>query len=249
MIMIGEWLQGGVYQLLPNWRRASTLLLILFTLVLLTGCAKGTAHVTVQMDDSVDVAAVLRLDARTHALINADAEESFLGKLKAAGFPLKKIQDSRSTEYQYLRSYTSQEIKALAALNGSDVVDSDIKTATSWFYTKYDIEVQLHLNKYSDQMLRSVETLDIPKPVVRMLVQSFTVDFKLTLPFNLYGANNAAEQHGRTLTWPINLVDPDPIRMVIYVPKIRNIAMAIGGVVVILGGAVVYLVRRRRRLR
>ncbi|WP_410512276.1 hypothetical protein PaeBR_19950 [Paenibacillus sp. BR2-3] len=234
--------------MLLKWKKVSILGLVIL-LFLLTGCAKGTAHVNVQMNGNVDIAVILRLDSRTQSLINGTMEESLINKLQAVGIQIEKRQDSKFTEYQYLKSYTSQEIKSMVPHTDSEFIDSNVKTAETWFYSKYNVETQLNLSKYSDKIVQSIENLNVPKPLVRLLMQSFTFDFKLTLPVNLFGANNAAEQDGRTLTWHINLADPEPIRMVIYVPKIRNIAIAAGSGIIVLGGVVVYFVRRRRRRR
>ncbi|MNP76754.1 hypothetical protein D3C76_1740530 [compost metagenome] len=78
------------------------------------------------------------------------------------------------------------------------------------------------------------------------MLQNLAVNFKLTLPYNLYGPNNADTQEGNTLTWRISMADTEPVRLVVYVPQVQNIAIAGGGLVLLLGAAAVWYVRVRK---
>ena len=232
---------------MQNQRRKVSILLFLVLMLVLSGCSKGSAHVTVNRDGSVDIAAILRLDSRTQSLIGGKMD-SLLSKLQAAGIQLEKNQDGSSTEYQYLKTYTSMELRSLMTDNkGSDFVDSNVKTTDKWFYKKIDVEAQLHLNSYTDKILQEIGTSTIPKSLIRLMMKSFGFDFSLTLPINLYGPNNATVQEGRTLTWHITLSDSEPIRMVIYVPNLKNIGISVGIGVLIAGGILIFWVRKRKK--
>lgn len=115
-----------------------------------------------------------------------------------------------------------------------------------WLYTKYDVVAQPKLNAYSDEIIDGIGSLNVPKSLVRLLMGSFSVDFKLTIPYDLYGANNAAEQDGNTLTWHVSLADSEPIQLVVYVPDIRNIAITAGVILLILAVLLTWFIRKRK---
>ena len=217
-------------------------------LVLLSGCASGTAHMTVKKDGSMDLAFSMLLDARAESMIGGKLEEVLTARLAAAGIQLNKSQSGKSTEYQFLKAYDSLE--DMQANAGSlNIVDTQIDTADKWLYTRYEIEAQPKLNAYADEIIDGIGTLSVPKSLVRLLVQSLAIDFKLTLPYDLYGANNAVSQEGNTLTWHITLADSEPLRMVVYVPDFKNIAIFGGGVVLILAAVIIWFIRSRKSRR
>lgn len=226
-------------------RKRYFVVLMISMLVLLTGCASGTAHMTVKKDGSLELAFSILLDSRAEAMVGGKLEDVLTTRLEAAGIELKKSQNGKSTEYQFLKAYASlQDLQANAGK--LDIVDAQVEQVNNWLYTKYDVVAQPKLNAYSDEIIDGIGSLSVPKSLVRMLLQNLAVDFKLTLPYDLYGANNAAEQDGNTLTWHITMADSQPLEMVVYVPNVRNIAIAGGGVVLILAVAIIWFIRARK---
>lgn len=207
--------------------------------------ANGTAHITVKKDGGLDITFSLLLNSYVESLIGGTIGELLTSKLQADGIELHKTKVGNSTEYQFLKSFASIEDMQMNA-GSLDIVDTEVGTGTSWLYTKYDVVAQPKLNAYSEEILDGLGKLSVPKPLVRLMMQSLSLDFQLTLPYNLYGANNAAEQDGNTLTWHITLADTEPMRLVVYVPNVRNIAIAGGGIVLLLAAAVTLFMRRRR---
>ncbi|OKP89629.1 hypothetical protein A3844_06540 [Paenibacillus helianthi] len=231
-----------------KWRTLSILGLVLLMLVLVTGCANGTAHVTVKKDGGMDIAFNLKLDSRAESLAGGTIEDLLRSRLQAAGIELHKTKVGKSTEYQFLKSYASiQDVKLNAG--NLDIVDTQVDTENKWLYTRYDVVAQPKLNAYSDKILDTLGTLSVPKSLVRLFMQSQELAFKLTLPYNLYGPNNADEQDGNTLTWHITMADSVPMRLVVYVPDIRNIAIAGGVVILLLALAVTLFIRKRKSLK
>ncbi|WP_052087673.1 DUF3153 domain-containing protein [Paenibacillus wynnii] len=234
--------------MLYSWRKVSIFVLLALTLFLLSGCAKGSAHVTVNRNGSIDTAVNLRLDSRTQSMVSGKMDD-LITRLQKVGIPLRKSQDGSSTKYQYLKTYASfQELRSMMSHSNSDLVDANVETTDRWLYTRYTVETQLHLSSYSDKILQNIDSSTLSKPLVRLLLQGFAFDFSLTLPFDVFGDNNAAVQDGRTLTWHIKMIDSEPIRMVIYVPNFRNIGIAVG-VFVLFTAVTVIIGLRRRRLR
>lgn len=214
-------------------------------LLLLAGCASGTAHMTVKKDGSITLAFSLLLEARAESLVGGKLEDVLAGRLEAAGIHLNKSQNGTVTDYQFLKAYDSLEDMQSQA-GSLDIVDTQVETADKWLYTRYEIEARPKLNTYSDEIMDGIGTLSVPEPLVRLLMQSLAADFKLTLPYDLYGANNADAREGSTLTWRITLADTEPLRMVVYVPDIKNMLITGGGAVLILAAAVIGFIRVRK---
>ncbi|OKP96132.1 hypothetical protein A3849_22635 [Paenibacillus sp. P46E] len=207
--------------------------------------AFGTAHVTVKKDGGMDIAFSFKLDSRAESLAGGTIEDLLRSRLQAAGIELHKTKVGKSTEYQFLKSYASiQDVKLNAG--SPDIVDTQVDTENKWLYTRYDVMAQPKLSAYSDKILDGLGTLSVPKPLARLLLRSLALDFQLTLPYNLYGSNNAADQDGNTLTWHITMADSEPMRLVVYVPDIRNIGLAGGVVIVMLAAGVLLFIRRRK---
>lgn len=226
-----------------NGFKGKIVLIIIMLMLLLTGCAQGTAHMTVKKNGGLDLAFSLLLDSRTESLAGGKIGEFLSTRLAAAGIELHKTARGKSTEYQFLKSYASiEEMKNSGS--SLDIVNTEVQQSDKWLYTKYEVVAQPRLNAYSEEIMDGISSLSVPKSLVRLLMGSFSIDFKLTLPYNLYGANNAAEQDGNTLTWHITLADSQPLRLAVYVPDIRNIAIAGGGLLLILAALVTLLIRR-----
>ncbi|OKP82812.1 hypothetical protein A3844_23230 [Paenibacillus helianthi] len=193
----------------------------------------------------MDIAFNLKLDSRAESLAGGTIEDLLRSRLQAAGIELHKTKVGKSTEYQFLKSYASiQDVKLNAG--NLDIVDTQVDTENKWLYTRYDVVAQPKLNAYSDKILDTLGTLSVPKSLVRLFMQSQELAFKLTLPYNLYGPNNADEQDGNTLTWHITMADSEPMRLVVYVPDIRNIVLAGGTVIVLLAAGVIFFIRRSK---
>ncbi|MFE4713414.1 hypothetical protein ACFRAM_21370 [Paenibacillus sp. NPDC056722] len=227
-------------------KRTAMIVGMILMLVLLSGCAKGSAHVTVHKNGSVDLAVHVKLDSRTESLISGKAEQMLTDKLAESGIELHKVQDGKDVDYQFMKSYSSiEELKAQPS-GSMNIVDAKVITDPKWLYTKYDLEVQPTLSAYSEQIIDSLGMLNIPKSFVRMFMESFAFDFQLTLPVNVYGPNNATSQDGRTLTWHMSLGNPEPLKLVVYAPNIKNIVITLVAVIVILVLLITLWLRRKR---
>ncbi|WP_339188459.1 MULTISPECIES: hypothetical protein [unclassified Paenibacillus] len=231
--------------LLSKWRGFSLLGLLLM-LVLLSGCSKGTAHVTVNKNGSVDFAVNMKVNSRAEALISGKMEDALVNKLKDQGIELEKSQDGKSTVYEFMKSYASfEEMKALSG--DLDIVDLKLDTKDYWFYTKYDVEAKPKLNSYIDTIMDNMGSLSLSKPIIRAFLQNMAFDFKLTLPVDLYGDNNANVEDGRTLTWNVTLADTEPIQMQVYVPNVWNIVIVLIILVVVIVTAIILFIRKRKQ--
>ncbi|KWX87177.1 hypothetical protein AMQ83_14675 [Paenibacillus riograndensis] len=205
--------------------------------------ANGAAYVTVKKDGGIDIAFSLQLNSRVESLVGGKIEELLTSRLQAAGIELHKTKNGKSTEYQFLKSYDSiQDLQNAASL---ELADTEVTTEDKWLYTRYDAVVQPKLNAYSEEIIDGLGTLSVPKSLVRMLMQNLALDFNLTLPYDLYGPNNASEQDGNTLTWHITMADSEPLRLFVIVRNISNIAIAGCAVILLLAFAFILFFRKR----
>ncbi|ASA24027.1 hypothetical protein [Paenibacillus donghaensis] len=227
-------------------KKLYTLLGLLSLLVLLAGCASGGAHVTVHRNGSIDLAVNLQLDSRAESLISGTLEDKLTSSLSDAGIELKKTKDGNSAQYQFMKSYASfEEIRATSG--NWDVVDTTVETADRWLFTRYDVQAQPKLKTYADNLMDTIGTPGLSKPLVRLLMANLTFDFKLTLPLDLIGDNNAAVDEGRTVAWNISLADTDPVQLVVYVPNIKNIVITLSILAVGMVAIILWIIRVKRR--
>lgn len=228
-----------------KWRGYSFLALLLM-IILLSGCSNGTVHVTVNKDESVDLAMSLKLDSRVEALIGGTMEESLINRLKDEGIQLEKSQEGKSTVYQIHKTYTSfEDIRSISV--GGDSVDLKLDTKNYWLFSRYDIEAQPKFNSFTNDLMDNVGGLSLSKPIIKAVLQNLAFDFKLTLPLDLFGDNNATVDDGRTLTWNVTLADADPIQMQVYVPNIKNAVIVLNILLVAIIIAAILFVRKRKR--
>ncbi len=227
-----------------KWRGLSILALLLM-IILISGCSNGTVHVTVNKNQSVDLAMNVKLDSRTEALISDKMEKSLTDKLKDEGIQLEKRQEGKSTVYQIQKNYTSFGDISSTSM-GLDIVNLQLNTKENWLYTRYDVEAQPKFNSYMDTIMDNMGTLSLSKPIIQAVLKNLAFDFKLTLPIDLFGENNATVEEGRTLTWNVTLGDTEPIKMQVYVPNVWNIVIVLIILVVVIITTIILFIRKRK---
>lgn len=221
---------------------------LVIMMLALTGCAQSTAHVTVKKNGSLELAFNLVLSARAESLVGAKLEEVLTDKLEPEGIVLQKTRNGDDTEYMFRKVYASyKDLPAMDTAGNLDIVDTRITQEDKWLYTKYSIVAQPRFNAYTDEILSSLGDVGVPQSLVRLLLQGFAIDFKLTLPFDLYGANNAVSQDGNTLTWHLTLTDSQPLELELMVPNLRNIVIVAGGAVLVITIAIILFIRSRKK--
>jgi hypothetical protein len=198
------------------------------------------------MNRSVDLAMNVKLDSRTEALISDKMEKSLTDKLKEDGIQLEKRQEGKSTVYQIQKNFTSFGDIGSSSI-GLDLVDLKLNTKDNWLYTKYDVEAQPQFNSYMDTIMDNMGTLSLSKPIIRAVLKNLAFDFKLTLPIDLIGENNAVVDEGRTLTWNVTLGDTEPVKMQLYVPNVWNIVIVLIILVVVIIATLLFFIRKRKQ--
>jgi hypothetical protein len=226
-------------------RKWITFIGLILMIMILTSCAKGAAHITVNKNGSIDIGMNLQMDARIQNLVGEKLEKGLEPIMSDLGIEIKKNQSSEKTEYLLLKSYDSFQDIVATNLDFKGI-KIDMEETDRFFYTKYDIVAQVDSKAYDTLMNQSMRTLELPQQLTRFLLRQFKFDFSFTLPIDTFGDHNADKSEGNTLTWNISLTDPEPIRMEIYAPKIKNISILIASVLLILLVGIIYWIRRRK---
>ncbi|AOZ94042.1 hypothetical protein [Paenibacillus crassostreae] len=230
-------------------RRWRTFIGLFFMMILLTGCAKGAAHITVNMNGSIDLSMNLQLDDRVQGLVGEQLDHLLETSLSDLGIMVEKIQSGDNTEYQLLKSYASfQEMAEMQSDFDFKGIKIDRSETDHLLYTTYDIVAQLDHDVYDSYLMQNIGALELPEQLTRFFLRQFSFDFGITLPLDLFGDNNASVEEGKALTWRIALDDPKPIELVINVPKIKNISILIVSIILILILVILYFIIRRRKL-
>lgn len=229
-------------------RQRLTFILLFLIIMMLTGCAKGAVGVTVNKNGSVDVSMNLQMDASIHKLMGKSLDKALDATVSDMGIQVHKNQTGDKTEYELLKSYASlQEMKEIQGdFKG---IKMDVKETNKFFYTKYNISAQLNLTEYEPEILQSIRSFELPEKLSQFILNQLAFDFSLTLPIDVYGENNADNIEGNTLIWNISLTDPEPVRVEINAPNIKNICIVVGSILLIVILVVIYLINRRRKHR
>ncbi|UVI28937.1 hypothetical protein [Paenibacillus spongiae] len=220
---------------------------MLFALFTMAGCAKGTAHVTIHLDGSIDAAAKISLDARAQKLVGTKVEDALENKVRELGYEFKKKATAEALEYQIQRRFASiHELReAFGNWDGRDLV---VEKEAGFFYTRYAITGQIDTGLKADGLLKYIGDLNVSDGLARLFLERLTFDLKLTLPLNVFGEHNADEADGRTLTWHVPLTEPKPVQLEVYAPNVKTV-LIVGGSGIAIIAAGVYLVIRRMKKR
>ncbi|WP_438349849.1 hypothetical protein ACP8HI_04040 [Paenibacillus sp. FA6] len=223
-------------------------ILLFLMVIMLTGCANGAVGVTVHKNGSVDVSMNLQMDASINKLIGKSLDKVLETTMSDFGIQVHKNQSGDKTEYELLKTYASlQEMKEIKGdFKG---IKMDVKETDRFFYTKYNISAQLNLTEYEPEMLQSIRSFELPEKLSQFILNQLAFDFSLTLPIDVFGDHNANKIEGNTLIWNISLTDPEPVRVEINAPNIKNICIVVGSALLIVILVVIYFINRRKKHR
>lgn len=217
-------------------------------LVFSAGCAKGTGHIVINKDGSIDLQAEMMISERVRGLLGDRALERLQETLAERGLSLETESEGSSAVYRLARHYGSVDAlkEDLQWLN-TDNPDSMMKVTTKdrLLFTTYDIQGRLDLDRQVSDAALLAGSL-IPGPMVKLLLRQVDLDIRVTLPYKLYGENNADRIEGNTLIWQLPLDRPTPIQLSVYVPDLRNIVLAAGALIVVAMVGLLLLLRKRK---
>ncbi|KAA8997543.1 hypothetical protein F4V43_17425 [Paenibacillus spiritus] len=239
-------------------RNSGKILLTLVLLTLLAGCVQSGGEMTVHRDGSIDMKLSVVMDDRTRSLLGSRGEAAIDELLAEGGPPFVKNEEDGRLGYNLSRSYDSftdfrnavrEQMNSAVFADAGDWVDVSVQKKNRWFYSVYSVRIAVKPEAYMDRAEAKLDSLGRTGAMAKLLLRRFVFDFRLNLPFDLAGANNADEDRGRSLVWHIRPVDPQPVEMEIRVPNPARIAGAAGAVLLLGAGGVVWLWRKRRKSR
>lgn len=229
---------------LRGWKLGILMLLLVFA----AGCAKGTGHIVIHKDGSIDLQAEAAIGERVQALLGEETLERLRQTLEERGLTLEQGTDGSSATYRISRHFTSIEAlrEDLSWLDPDRDAILDVMSKDRWLFTTYEISGRLDLERQLSDAALLAGSL-IPGPMVKLLLRQVDLDIRVTFPYKLYGDNNADRIDGNTLIWELPLTRPTPIELDVHVPNLRNIVIAAAGLIVVAVIAVPLLLRKRKR--
>lgn len=224
-------------------------LLLMTIILLLTACAKGEAHVTVNTDGTADVKFNIQMSNQNLEIIG---QPELINKLK----------DTFAEQGFETESAATKDTQGLTASKQIDMSSADQKleipdsvkfthdTEEKFFYSTHRIVVDADLmsaipvNDWTDTLN------SIPSFVRNLVFKEVDLDFKLTLPIKpeSSNANQTSEDH-KTMTWNINPLSNNHLELTVNVPNIQNILIVSIGLLVLMIVTTIFFVRRRKRKR
>lgn len=222
-------------------------LLLMTIILLLTACAKGEAHVTVNTDGTADVKFNIQMNNRNLEIIG---QPELINKLKDTFIEQGFETESAVTEdTQGLTA--SKQIDMSSAEQKPELPDSVTfthDTDNKFFYATHHIVVDADLmsaipdNDWTDTLN------SIPSFVRNLVFKEVDLDFKLTLPIKPESSNaNQTSEDNKTMTWNINPLSNNHLELTVNVPNIQNILIVSIGLLVLLIVIIVIFVRKRKK--
>jgi hypothetical protein len=223
---------------------------------LLSSCAKGEAHVTVNRDGSADLAMRVNVPERITSELGGGSAllDSLNERMRKAGFQSQITHDGSNIAWISSRRFERSDWGSFD-WNGRfpmDGITFSNSTKKRWLYTTYRLEGAVDPSKMIPPSANPLtKRLDSLSPFVKNLVlNQLKLDLKITLPLPPKSHNAAqTEDSGRTLLWHVSLARSNPFMLEITVPNVRHIVYTVIGVLIIAAALVIYAVFRRKKRR
>jgi len=221
-------------------------------LFILSACADGEAHVTVNMDGSSDLDLNLNVTDSALGMMGQDNLMTLLADtLKRNNFQAEVSDQGDRTQLKatthYEKSNTVSTFSTSDLPNGIQVEQS----ITPGFFTS-----KLHIVAEADllQTIPDGEVKDqinkVPGFLKNLLLKDVNFDFKLTLPIKAQDSNaDLVEDQGKTLIWHVSPLNTNTLDVTVQVPNIRNIIITGGIALVLIIALLIWFMVRRRRIR
>ncbi|MCM3128959.1 MULTISPECIES: DUF3153 domain-containing protein [unclassified Paenibacillus] len=228
-------------------KHAMVPLLLLTIILLLTACAKGEAHVTVNTDGTADVKFNIQMNNQNLEIIG---QPELIDKLKDTfieqGF---ETESAATDDTQGLTA--SKQIDMSSADQNPELPDSvtfNHDTDDKFFYTTHRIVADADLmsaipdNDWTDRLN------SIPSFVRNLVFKEVDLVFKLTLPIKPESSNaNQTSEDNKTMTWNINPLSNNHLELTVNVPNIQNILMVSIALLAVIVIVIIILVRKRMK--
>lgn len=225
---------------------SSMLALMLF---ILSACADGEAHVTVNMNGTVDLNLNLSVTDAALGKIGQDNLMPLLAQsLERNNF---KTEVTKQGDRNVLQAANHYEKGSMTGFNTSDMppgIRFEQSTIPGFFTSKMHITAEADLMESMPDGDIKEQINIVPSFLKRLLLKDMNFDFKLSLPIKAEDSNaDQVQDGGKTLIWNIAPLQKNKMDLTVQIPNIRNILLVtVIGLVLILALIIWFFVRRRR---
>ncbi|MFC9708276.1 hypothetical protein JNUCC31_28600 [Paenibacillus sp. JNUCC31] len=237
---------------IPYYRQLLLAILLTVMLSILSACADGEAHVTVNMDGSSDLDLNLSVTDSALGKIGQDNLMTLLADtLQRNHFQAEVLDQGDRKQLKATTHYEkSNTVSTFSTLDLPDGIQVEQSTTPGFFTSKLHIAAEADLMETIPDGEVKDQINNVPRFLKNLLLKDVNFDFKLTLPIKAQDSNaDLVEDHGKTLIWHVSPMNPNKLNLTVQVPNIRNIIIT-GGIALALIIALLiwFIVRRRRTL-
>lgn len=224
-------------------------IMLAIMLVLLSACADGEAHVTVNMNGTTDLDLNLSVSDAALGKIGQDNLMPLLAQaLERNNF---KTEVTKQDDQNLLKASAHYEKRNTTAFDSSKLppgIRIEQSKTPGFFTSKMHILVEADLMESMPDGDIKERINQVPGFLKRLLLKDMNFDFKLSLPIKAKDSNaDQLQDGGKTLVWDIAPLEKNTLDLTIQIPNIRNILIvAIAGLVLILALLIWFFIRRRR---
>lgn len=221
-------------------------------LIILSACADGEAHLTVNMDGSTDLELNLGVTESALGKIGQDNLMPMLEEaLKKNNFQAEVVDDgerkqlSATTHYEKSNTAASFDLSKLP--KGIQVKQS---TEPGFFTSRFHVTATADLMESMPDGEIKDQINKVPSFLKNLLLKDVNFDFKLSLPIKAEDSNaDLVEDQGKTLTWHVSPLNSNTLDLTVQVPNIRNIIITAVIALIVVASLLIWFFIRRKRTR
>ncbi|MHA7584124.1 hypothetical protein ACX12E_27635 [Paenibacillus vandeheii] len=237
---------------IPYYRQLLFAFLLTLMLSILSACADGEAHVTVNMDGSSDLDLNLSITDSALGMMGQDNLMTLLAdSLKKNNFQAEVSDQGDRTELKATTHYEkSNTVSTFSTSDLPDGIQVEQSTTPGFFTSKLHIAAEVDLLQTVPDGEVKDQINKVPGFLKNLLLKDVNFDFKLTLPIKAQESNaDLVEDHGKTLIWHVSPLDTNKLDLTVQVPNIRNIIITGGIALVLFIALLIWFIVRHRRTR
>lgn len=234
-------------------KMTSLVIVMMITLMVLTGCANVNMKVKLNEDGSADISYVMGYNKEFLTSMNVkvedlENEESFTETMEAArddGYTVTKYEDDSVFGFQAVKHVNHvKEFSVQDATGEATEVENDsIQYEKSFLKTVYSQDSKMDLtnmNTYEEDAQTSA--------MINMMMKQMKITYQITLPFKV-GDHNATtvSEDGKTLTWEIKAGEINEIKFIAMQDYTMFLMAGIIILVVIIVVAIILIIMKKRK--
>lgn len=198
---------------------ASLVTAVLISL-LMTGCASGRLHATINRDGSADLVSRVLFDPNLIALIGEDRLLAYMQiQIEEQGFMVRRISEDDQIGIEASRHLKrAEELLMLIQPTMDSPLFGSLVVERRLFWTDYTLDATLNLSQLP------IGPDLIPDILLPALFRQVKLDVALTLPIRPVRHNaDSALDDGKMLLWNLRPDQPNQLYMQARVPNLRNL--------------------------